>query len=127
MDTKQAFIRYEIRFLQLQASTLYANNVSKLLLSMTGSKDHFFVDLKDDVVRGSIVLNKGSLSWPPNPPISVSAAPAAAKAAGTVLLLLNLSFQIQSFNFMVSNSRIKLYHDTKINIFTSKLSNLAFP
>ena len=65
-----------------QASTLYANNVSKLLLSMQGTKDHFYVDLKDDVVRGSIVLNKGSLSWPPNPPISVSAAPAAAKAAG---------------------------------------------
>jgi NAD(P) transhydrogenase len=67
--------------LPTQSSTLYANNVSKLLLSMAGTKDHFFIDLKDDVVRGSIVLNKGQLSWPPNPPISVSAAPAAAKAA----------------------------------------------
>jgi NAD(P) transhydrogenase len=65
-----------------QASTLYANNVSKLLLSMQGTKDHFYVDLKDDVVRGSIILNKGALSWPANPPISVSAAPAAGKAAG---------------------------------------------
>jgi NAD(P) transhydrogenase len=61
---------------------LYANNVSKLLLSMQGTKDHYYVDLKDDVVRGSIILNKGTLSWPPNPPISVSAAPGAAKAAG---------------------------------------------
>jgi len=49
---------------------------------MQGTKDHYYVDLKDDVVRGSIILNKGTLSWPPNPPISVSAAPGAAKAAG---------------------------------------------
>lgn len=67
--------------LPAQASTLYSNNVSKLLLSMQGTKDHYYVDLKDDVVRGSIILNKGVLSWPPNPPISVSASPAAGKAA----------------------------------------------
>ncbi|BES95303.1 NADP transhydrogenase [Nesidiocoris tenuis] len=63
--------------LPTQSSTLYANNISKLLLSM-GSNDHFYIDLKDDVVRGSIILNKGTLSWPANPPISVSAAPAPA-------------------------------------------------
>jgi NAD(P) transhydrogenase len=51
---------------------------------MQGTKDHFHVDLKDDVVRGSIVLNNGVVSWPPNPPISVSAAPSA-KAAGSKL------------------------------------------
>merc|ERR1712223_941236 len=68
--------------LPTQASTLYANNLSKLLLSMAGSKDHYHLDFTDDFVRGSIVLNKGELSWPPNPPISVAAAaPAASKAA----------------------------------------------
>merc|ERR1711878_119394 len=68
--------------LPTQASTLYANNLSKLLLSMAGSKDHYHLDFTNDVVRGSIVLNKGELSWPPNPPISVAAAaPAASKAA----------------------------------------------
>merc|ERR1719342_478919 len=56
------------------ASTLYANNLSKLLLSMAGTKDHYHLDMADDVVRGSIVLNKGALAWPPNPPISVAAA-----------------------------------------------------
>jgi len=73
--------------LPTQSSTLYANNLSKLMLSMTGSKEHYHLDMTDDVVRGSIVLNKGVLSWPPNPPISVSAAapagapkPKAAKA-----------------------------------------------
>merc|ERR1712012_657142 len=59
--------------LPTQASTLYANNISKLLLSMAGTKEHYFLDMADDVVRGSIVLNKGAKSWPPNPPISVAA------------------------------------------------------
>merc|ERR1739844_342751 len=69
--------------LPTQASTLYANNISKLLLSMAGTKDHYHLDMADDVVRGSIVLNKGVKSWPPNPPISVAAAasPKAAAAA----------------------------------------------
>merc|ERR1712213_253618 len=70
--------------LPTQSSTLYANNISKLMLSMSGTKDHYHLDFADDVVRGSIVLNKGELSWPPNPPISVAAAAtpaAAAKAA----------------------------------------------
>merc|ERR1712038_929459 len=60
--------------LPAQASTLYANNLSKLLLSMAGTKDHYHLDMADDVVRGSIVLNKGALAWPPNPPISAAAA-----------------------------------------------------
>merc|ERR1712051_195391 len=65
-----------------QSSTLYANNISKLLLSMAGTKDHYHLDFTDDVVRGSIVLNKGALSWPADPPVVVVApvAPAAAAA-----------------------------------------------
>merc|ERR1712209_79059 len=53
--------------------TMY-NNVTKLLLSMGDGKENFNLDMTDDVVRGSIVLNKGVTSWPPNPPISVAAA-----------------------------------------------------
>merc|ERR1712198_709872 len=67
--------------LPTQASTLYANNISKLMLSMQGTKDHFYLDMADDVVRGSIVLNKGVTSWPPNPPISVAAAAKPQKGA----------------------------------------------
>ncbi|XP_055377553.1 NAD(P) transhydrogenase, mitochondrial-like [Condylostylus longicornis] len=59
--------------LPTQSSTLYANNISKFLLSI-GEKDHFNINLNDDVVRGSIVLKDGELMWPP-PVISVSAAP----------------------------------------------------
>merc|ERR1712117_534473 len=61
--------------LPTQASTLYSNNLTKLLLSMGDGKENFHLDMTDDVVRGSIVLNKGVTSWPPNPPISAAVAP----------------------------------------------------
>lgn len=64
--------------LPTQSSTLYANNISKFLLSI-GEKDHFHINLQDEVVRGSIVLHNGKLLWPP-PMMSVSKAPAASAA-----------------------------------------------
>merc|ERR1712227_535719 len=67
--------------LPTQASTLYSNDISKLLLSMAGDKDHYYLDMADDVVRGSIVLNKGTVAWPANPPISVAAAAPPKKGA----------------------------------------------
>merc|ERR1712158_7248 len=71
--------------LPAQASTLYSNNLAKLLLSMGDGKENFHLDMTDDVVRGSIVLNKGVTSWPPNPPISVAAAaPKGGAAAAAV-------------------------------------------
>merc|ERR1712110_941839 len=73
--------------LPTQSSTLYANNISKLLLSMSGTKDHYHLDFTDDVVRGSIVLNNGVLSWPADPPVVVvaAAAPGTAAAAKEVV------------------------------------------
>lgn len=64
--------------LPTQSSTLYANNISKFLLSI-GEKNHFDIRLEDEVVRGSIILREGKLMWPP--PVSVSAAPQPAAAA----------------------------------------------
>ena len=58
--------------------------------------------MTDDVVRGSIVLNKGVTSWPPNPPISVAAAApkggaaAAAAAAAPVEVKFGLSIVLSS-------------------------------
>jgi len=74
--------------LPTQASTLYSNNVSKLLLSMQGTKDHYFLDMADDVVRGSIVLDKGVTTWPADPPVVVVAAgtPKAAAAAAAAVV-----------------------------------------
>jgi NAD(P) transhydrogenase len=67
------------------ASTLYSNNISKLLLSFTGQdKDHFFLNMEDEVVRGSIVLHNGEKMWPPPPPVirvPVAAAAAAPEPA----------------------------------------------
>merc|ERR1711970_220182 len=70
--------------LPAQASTLYSNNLTKLLLSMGDGKENFFLDMADDVVRGSIVLDKGVTTWPPNPPISVAAAAAPKSGAAVV-------------------------------------------
>lgn len=69
--------------LPTQSSTLYANNISKFLLSI-GEKNHFDIRLDDEVVRGSIILKEGELMWPP-PPISVSAAPVAPKKTATAV------------------------------------------
>lgn len=69
--------------LPTQSSTLYANNISKFLLSI-GEKNHFDIRLDDEVVRGSIVLKEGELMWPP-PQVSVSAAPPPAPAKQTAI------------------------------------------
>ncbi|KJH41659.1 NAD(P) transhydrogenase subunit beta domain protein [Dictyocaulus viviparus] len=50
--------------LPIQASSLYANNISKLLMYMT-DKDMFRIDMNDDVVRSITVLHHGALLWPP--------------------------------------------------------------
>ena len=31
-------------------------------------EDNYYIDLNDEVVRGSIILNEGKLLWPPPPP-----------------------------------------------------------
>lgn len=61
--------------LPTQSSTLYANNISKFLLSI-GEKDHYNINLEDEVVRGAIILKDGQLLWPA-PPVAVSAQPQA--------------------------------------------------
>ncbi|XP_053699405.1 NAD(P) transhydrogenase, mitochondrial-like [Sabethes cyaneus] len=68
--------------LPTQSSTLYANNISKFLLSMS-EKDNFVIKLDDEVVRGSMVLHNGNLMWPP-PVIAVSAKPPPSVAAPAV-------------------------------------------
>ncbi|KAK0066389.1 NAD(P) transhydrogenase mitochondrial [Biomphalaria pfeifferi] len=65
--------------LPTQSSTLYSNNITKLLLSF-GEKDHYNINLEDEVVRGSIILQEGKLLWPPpaKTPGVVAAPPAKA-------------------------------------------------
>lgn len=57
--------------LPTQSSTLYSNNLSKFLLSMgpfTGHKGQFYIDHKDEAVRGALVLDNGEMMWPAPPP-----------------------------------------------------------
>lgn len=62
--------------LPTQSSSLYANNIGKLMSYIASTiKDPNgkidAVDLEDDVVRQSLVTLKGELKWPP-PPIVTS-------------------------------------------------------
>jgi len=59
------------------ATQLYAQNLVHLLKDMTSEdKGGFFIDLEDEVVRGSIVLKEGEMLWPAPKP---EPKPAAAK------------------------------------------------
>ena len=68
--------------LPTQSSTLYSNNITKFLLSMTPKEKEFGIDLTDEVVRGSIVTQNGDILPPaPRPvPPPAPAKPAAAEA-----------------------------------------------
>ncbi|XP_066923291.1 NAD(P) transhydrogenase, mitochondrial-like [Clytia hemisphaerica] len=65
--------------LPTQSSTLYANNISKLLLS-AGEKGHYHLNMEDEVIRGSIVHQDGALMWPPPAPSAPPPAAAPPKA-----------------------------------------------
>ncbi|KAJ5907138.1 NADP transhydrogenase beta subunit [Penicillium subrubescens] len=54
--------------LPTQSSTLYSNNIVKLLLSMTPHEKSFGIDFNDEVVRGSIVTLDGEVVPPAAPP-----------------------------------------------------------
>lgn len=66
--------------LPTQSSTLYSNNITKLLLSF-GKQDHYHLDFNDEVIRGSIILNEGEMMWPPPKVAAPTTAPAVAKPA----------------------------------------------
>ena len=79
--------------LPTQSSTLYANNITKLLMSF-GDKENYFINLNDEVVRGSIVLDQGKLLWPPPPPKVAPPPPApAAEKITAVTVVEDTPFQ----------------------------------
>jgi len=66
------------------SSQLYGTNLFHLLADMGGAMG-WHVDLKDAVVRGALVLDQGSLCWPPpklEPPPSAPTPPPAPRPAG---------------------------------------------
>jgi NAD(P) transhydrogenase len=82
VDTRLGYTDLPSR-LPTQSSTLYSNNITKFLLSMSPRDKYFDVDLKDEVVRGSIVTYNGKIlpiAPRPAPPVSP---PAKQKAIDT--------------------------------------------
>lgn len=72
--------------LPTQSSTLYANNISKFLLSMGDVKQQLFeIRHDDEVVRGSMVLRDGELMWPPPVVAVAAAAPPPSSAKGSAI------------------------------------------
>ncbi|KAL1954353.1 hypothetical protein VTO42DRAFT_1380 [Malbranchea cinnamomea] len=65
--------------LPTQSSTLYSNNISKFLLSMSPEEKHFGIDPTDEVVRGAIVTHGGEILPPAPRPMPPPAPQAAAK------------------------------------------------
>ncbi len=70
--------------LAAQASQLYGTNLVNLMKLLTPDKDgRLVLDFDDVVQRSMTVVRDGEKTWPP-PPVSVSAAPAAAPATTEV-------------------------------------------
>jgi len=71
-----------------QASTLYATNLLRLTDDLVKTKsiegDTIAIDMQDEVLRGTTVINQGEVTWPPPPP-KLSAAPPAGAAAKPVV------------------------------------------
>ncbi len=69
--------------LPIQSSQLFSTNLVNLLRLLAPDKDGVVrLDLEDQVIRGMTVVKGGEVLWPP-PPVQVSTAPAAPRAAVT--------------------------------------------
>lgn len=80
--------------LPTQSSTLYSNNITKLLLSLVpeSKKEKYYdVDLKDEVTRGSIVTYNGQIlptaPRPAPPPAPAAKAPSPADQVANIVAL----------------------------------------
>jgi len=73
-----------------QASTLYANNLLRLVEDLIKTKsidgDAVRIDMNDEVLRGATVIDQGTVTWPPPPP-KLSAAPPAAKPSTAAVVV----------------------------------------
>lgn len=75
--------------LPTQSSTLYSNNITKFLLSISSADREFGVNLDDEVVRGSIVTKEGETLAPaprPAPPPAPAAKAPPPKVEETLAL-----------------------------------------
>jgi NAD(P) transhydrogenase subunit alpha len=65
--------------LSRQSSTLYATNLLRLTEELAKTKDgSIFINMDDEVIRGTTVIHQGQITWPP-PPSKLSASPVQTK------------------------------------------------
>ena len=73
--------------LPTQSSTLYATNLLRLSEELCKAKDGVYnVNMEDEVIRGTTVIQQGVVTWPPPPPKLSAAPPAAAKPSQAVVV-----------------------------------------
>tara|TARA_R110001592_G_scaffold67975_6_gene208280 strand:+ start:834 stop:2399 length:1566 start_codon:yes stop_codon:yes gene_type:complete len=52
-----------------QSSQLYATNLYHLMSELSPEKDgNLFINMDDEVIRGTTVIHEGTITWPPPPP-----------------------------------------------------------
>lgn len=71
--------------LATQSSQLYASNLRHVLTDLTPEKDGVInVNMDDEVIRGTTVINNGEITWPPPAPkVAAAPTPAAEKQPAT--------------------------------------------
>jgi NAD(P) transhydrogenase len=90
--------------LPAQASTLFANNVTKYLFDFKGDvKNEFVVNMKNEVTRGSIILKEGVLVWPP-PPGEMPGPPSPKPKKGEALRLKQAAEAVDPFTKTLRSS-----------------------
>tara|TARA_R110001606_G_scaffold395664_2_gene568529 strand:- start:150074 stop:151636 length:1563 start_codon:yes stop_codon:yes gene_type:complete len=59
-----------------QSSQLYATNLYHLMSELSPEKDgNLFINMDDEVIRGTTVIHEGTITWPPPPKLSAAHTP----------------------------------------------------
>jgi NAD(P) transhydrogenase subunit alpha len=86
--------------LPTQASQLYSTNLRHLLTDLCPEKDgNIVVNMEDEVIRGTTVINSGEITWPPPAP-KLSAAPT--KPAPTSAAVVESVKEVKQANMIMS-------------------------
>ncbi|XP_044132151.1 NAD(P) transhydrogenase, mitochondrial [Bufo gargarizans] len=95
-----------------QASTLYSNNIIKLLKAISPDKDNFHYEIKDQfdygtmdhVIRGTVVMKEGRTIFPAPPPNNVPIAAAPVKHKSVAELQAEKAASISPFRKTMTNA-----------------------
>ncbi|XP_040277204.1 NAD(P) transhydrogenase, mitochondrial [Bufo bufo] len=95
-----------------QASTLYSNNIIKLLKAISPDKDNFHYEVKDQfdygtmdhVIRGTVVMKEGRTIFPAPPPNNVPIAAAPVKHKSVAELQAEKAASISPFRKTMTNA-----------------------